>query len=248
MIRVIAWRELRNLWLSPLGWGVAAVTQLIQGLVFYRLVQAYQAAPVTEGVKAGASYNIAGLFLGTTGYLGLLLVPLLTMGLISGERRQRSLTLLTSAPVSPTDIVLGKYLGVLGYLALLLALLAVMPLALCTATTLDLGLLAAAWFGVFLLLAAYTALGLFCSAWAARPATAAAATVVVLLLFWVGERLTGTGITWLDAALHYLAVFQHYEPMLRGEVDTADVSYFLVFIGLFLALAVQRMRAEGERP
>ncbi len=248
MIGVIAWRELRNLWLSPLGWGVAALTQLIQGLLFYRLVQAYQAAPVTEGVKAGVSYNVAGLFLGTTGYVGLLLVPLLTMGLISAERRRGSLVLLTSAPLSSAQVILGKYLGVLGYLAVLLALLTCMPLSLAGATTLDLGLMASAWLGAFLLLAAYAALGLFCSAWASRPATAAAATVVVLLLFWVGEMLTGTGIDWLDAVLHYLALFQHFEPMLRGEMDTANVSYFLVFIALFLGLAIQRLHAEGDRP
>lgn len=248
MIGIVAWRELRNLFVTPLGWTVLVLVQAIQGLLFYRLTQAYLNAPVITGAKAGITYNIAALSLGTSGYIALLVVPLLTMNLISGERQRATLPLLLSSPVSGLQVVLGKYLGVLGFLAVLLAMLTAMPLFLLIGTPLDMGLLASALLGTFLLLAAYAALGLYMSALAPRPALAALGTVVVLLLLWVVELLASTGIDAMDATLAYLSAFQHLEPMLRGAVDSRDLAYFLLAIFAFVSLSalhLERLRLRN---
>lgn len=241
MIGVIAWRELRNWFITPTGWLALGLVQLIQGLIFYRLTQVYQAAPVTHGAKAGLTYNVGALSLGSAAYLAMLLVPLLTMHLISGERRRGTLPLLLSAPISGLQVVLGKYLGVLAFLTILMAQLAVMPLFLASGTRLDFGLLASAWCGTLLLLAAYSALGLYLSCLSARPVLAAVGSIAVLLLLWVLEMLSATGVPALDAIVGYLSIFQHYAPMLRGVVDTADVAYFLLLVTLFLGLSTLRI-------
>lgn len=242
MIHTIAWRELRNLFISPLAWGVLAMVQLVQGLIFYRLLQVYQGQPETDSTITGASYHIGALSLGSASYVALLIVPLLTMFSISGERRQNSLPLLMSAPVTATDIILGKYLGVLCFLILMVLMLLLMPLSLSTGTRLDYGLLAAASLGVLLSLASYAALGLFMSCISATPVLAALGSITVLLLLWLLEMLAKTGIAWLDGILSWLSLFQHLEPMLRGQIDTSDLGYFALFILLFLILSSWQLR------
>ncbi|MEK7839689.1 MAG: ABC transporter permease subunit, partial [Pseudomonadota bacterium] len=133
MILTIAWREFRSLFLSPLAWAILAVLQLILGILFfYILIVVYgpnqDKYALMEGWP-GATLIILPNFLTLAAFLLLLVVPLLTMRLISEERRAKTLTLLFSAPISMTEIVLGKYLGVMLFLLLVLALVALMPLS-----------------------------------------------------------------------------------------------------------------------
>ena len=116
MIKAIALRELRSMFLSPLAWTVLAVTQLILAWSFFTQIDFFftiqselATAPNAPGVTdlvVMPTYEVASLIL-------LMVTPLLTMRLISEERRNGSIALLLSSPVSMTQIVLGKYLGIL---------------------------------------------------------------------------------------------------------------------------------------
>ena len=127
MVFTIAARELRSLFLSPLAWAVLAVVQFILAYIFlsqdenYLVWQPKLAA--MEGVGGVTDLIIAPVVADATCVL-LLVAPLLTMRVLSEERRNRTLSLLFSAPVSMTEIVIGKYLGVLFFFMVLLALLA----------------------------------------------------------------------------------------------------------------------------
>src|SRR6056297_3085111 len=166
MILTIAGRELRSLFLSPLAWSVLAVVPLILAYVFLIQVELFlQWQPrlaAMEGAPGATDIIVAPLFR-TAAIVLLLVVPLLTMRLVSEERRGRTLALLMSSPVSMTEIVLGKYLGVVGFLGVMLALVALMPLSLALGGTLDWGLLAAGFFGLVLVVASFAAAGLFLS-------------------------------------------------------------------------------------
>ena len=123
MIPTIAARELRSLFLSPLAWAVLAVVQFILAYIFLSQVDNYlvwqpQLAGI-EGVGGVADLIIAPVF-SDAAFVLLLVAPLLTMRVLSEERRNRTLTLLFSAPVSMTEIVIGKYLGVLAFFLVLL--------------------------------------------------------------------------------------------------------------------------------
>ncbi|HEV2332368.1 MAG TPA: ABC transporter permease, partial [Gammaproteobacteria bacterium] len=96
----IAWRELRNLFLSPLAWCVLAVVQFILAWMFLVSVEGFRGNPagvagVTDVVGAGL-FSISSIVL-------LLVVPLLSMRLVAEERRSGSLALLLSAPVRMTE-------------------------------------------------------------------------------------------------------------------------------------------------
>ena len=155
MIITIGIRELKSLFLSPLAWSILAVVQLILAYLFLgriELFQVYQPQLMAMESAPGVTEIILPDLLGNAAIILLLVVPLLTMRLVAEERRNRTLALLFSAPLSMTEIVLGKYLGILLFFLILLALIALMPLSLLAGAGLDLGLLASGFLGLALLL------------------------------------------------------------------------------------------------
>ena len=181
----LAGLELRRLFLSPLAWSVLAVLQFILAWLFLAQIELFmQWQPRLEGLESprGVTDIVAAPLLGNAAVLLLLVVPLLTMRLVSDERRSKTLSLLLSAPVSMTEIVLGKYLGLLAFLLFMIGLLAAMPLSLLLGAQLDLGMLAAGVLGLTLLVASFAALGLFMSAMSAQPTVAAIGTFGALLI------------------------------------------------------------------
>jgi ABC-2 type transport system permease protein len=241
----IAKREALNLFISPLAWTVLAVMLMVQGLIFYRLTQAHQLldpqSTPADPAALGITYNIASLSMGSASYIAMLAIPILTMFLISGERQSNTFPLLMSAPVTSLQIILGKYFGILLFIMAALILLSCMPLILLTGGSLDLGMYAASVTGIGLLMASYAALGLLMSCITSSPALAAFSTMGALVMFWILELMAGTGISILDSLLEYLSMLKHFEPMLRGIVDSRDVSYFILFICACIGLAVFRL-------
>lgn len=195
MILTIAARELRGLFLSPLAWTLLAVVQGLLAWIFLILVDDFRNlqgrlalldnAPGVTDLVAAPLFRVAAWVL-------LLLTPLLTMRLLSEERRAGTLDLLLSAPVGSTAIVLGKYLGVVVFLSGMIVLVALMPLALTVGAPLDFGKLLAGVLGLILLAGSFTAAGLYLSALTIQPVLAAMATFGLLLLLWVVD-VAGTG-------------------------------------------------------
>jgi ABC-2 type transport system permease protein len=233
----IAWRELRNLFLSPLAWVLLAVVQFIHAWMFLSSVENFRGNPA--GV-VGVTDQVASSLLSIASISMLLVVPLLSMRLMSEERRSGSLILLLSAPVRMSEIVLGKYLGLMGFLCVIVLMLLVMPLSLAVGTHLDYGKLAAGAMGLVLLLGAFAAAGLYMSTLTRQPAVAAVASFGLLLFLWIINWL-GQGDGHYTGVLHYLSLTDHYSSLLRGSFVSTDVVYYLLFIVTFLALSVRRL-------
>ena len=232
----IAWRELRNLFLSPLAWVLLAVVQFIHAWMFLASVENFRGNPdgvvgVTDQVAAGL-FSIASISM-------LLVMPLLSMRLISEEKRSGSLALLLSAPVRMSEIVLGKYLGLMGFLGVMILMLLLMPLSLAVGTHLDYGKLMSGVLGLTLLLGAFAAAGLFMSTLTRQPVVAAVTSFGLLLFLWIINWL-GQGDSRYSGVLHYLSITDHYSSLLRGSFDSADLIYYLLFIGTFLTLSIRR--------
>jgi ABC-2 type transport system permease protein len=240
MALVIAGRELRTLFLSPLAWSILGVIQIILGYMFLAQLDYYvmlQARIAGMEDAPGITDLIAVPLFGNAGVILLLVTPLLTMRLISEERRNRTLSLLFTAPVSMTEIIFGKYLGVFGFLLIMVAMIALMPLSLLAGGGLDMGKLAACVMALILLLAGFAAVGLYMSALASQPTIAAISTFGALLLLWIIDW-TGNSA---GGVLEYLSLLRHYESLLKGLVSTTDLVYFLLFTLTFLVLSVHRL-------
>ncbi len=239
----IARHEARRIFVSPLAWAVLAITQVIFGWVFVGMLMQYLRNFETADQYTGVSDYIGGGLYGTATIVMLLIMPLMTMRLFAEERKSNTLTLLLSAPVTLTDIVLGKFLGLLSFVAAMVLLLAAMPAALLPATHLDLGRLAAGLFGLFLLTSAFGAAGMFISSLTREPTIAAIGSFGLLLLVWL-LRLPAQYDSAMKSVFEYLSLISHYQDLISGLFTTADVVYYLLFTALFLWLTVLRLDME----
>lgn len=246
MIMTIARRELKTLFLSPLAWVILGITQLILAFLFLSHVDLFmhvQARLATLPNAPGLTAIVAAPTLGNAAVLMLLIIPLTTMRLIADERRNRTLTLLYTAPISMTAIVLGKYLGILLFFLIIVGLTILMPLSLLIGGHLDFGMLICGLLGLVLLTGCFTAVGLFLSTLTQHPALAGISSFGTLLFFWVIDiagRSHGTG----GALVAYLSVLNHFAPFLRGLFNSSNVVYYVVVSATFLGLSVRRLDAD----
>jgi ABC-2 type transport system permease protein len=242
----IAWREMRNLFLSPLAWCTLAVAQFLLAFVFLGQLEyfvttiqprllAIEGAPGVTDLVAMPVLNSATMVL-------LLIVPLLSMRSIAEERRTGTLRLLMSAPVSTHEIVLGKYLGLTGLLLVMIAMILLMPVSLTIGTSLDWGKLAAGALGLVLLVGAFAAAGVFMSTLTAQPVVAAISTFGLLLLLLILDWAGSVEVRFSEL-FSYLSLQRHMQALQTGTFNSADVIYFLLFIVAFLGVAVRRLDA-----
>jgi ABC-2 type transport system permease protein len=223
---------------------------LITAFFFQRLVIEYQYRGMQfmqmQAQAAADQMNLTDwvmgpLFMNITVFF-LFMLPIMTMRLISEERRSKTLELLMTTPVRPWEIVLGKFFSGLLMMGLMLALTAVFPLLLNIyassggTAALDGRSLATGYAGMFLLGAAFVSVGLFASSVSESQIVAVITGFAILMMFYViGLAARGQEGFW-QGFLQYLAINTHLEGFIRGVVRSTDVVYYLslIFLGLFM--------------
>lgn len=246
MIGAIAGREAAALFRTPTAWVLLAAVQALVAFIFLLHLDSYlQLQPRMTGGDPGVTAFLLPRLFSPAATVYLVALPLLTMNLIAGERRQGTLALLLSAPVTTLEIVLGKFVGLLAMLVPMIALTALMPLSLAGLTAIDGGALALASLGALLFVMAAAAAGLYLSTLTRQPLLAAFGTIAGLLaLVLLGEWARGAvGGRWGEL-LAYPAPTTHLQPFLGGLFDSGALAYFVLFIGLFLTLATRRLDNE----
>ena len=245
MILVIAKREFYNMFFSPLAWVILAVIQIILAWSFFTSVDYFfsiQSELTTIKNAPGVTDLIATPLFEVASIILLMVMPLLTMRLISEERRNKTISLLLSSPVSISEIIIGKYLGLLFFIITILLLITLMPLSLAIGTELDLTKIVSGIIGLFLMLAAFSAAGLYMSTLSDNPMIAAVSTFGLLIFLWLLNNSTATdGGT---NVLNYLSLQSHFAPLLRGILNTRDIAYFLLFITGFIVLAIRQLETQ----
>jgi len=245
----IARFELSALFFSPVAWLVLIIFSIQCGLGFTRWLEI-----VGRAQRMGAQMNLttANIFSGRFQfYAGVkstlyLYIPLLTMGLMSREISSGSIKLLLSSPVRVRDIVLGKYLAMVGYCLVLMGVLVLFGAAGAYAIhSMDYGLVICGMIGLFLLICVYSAIGLYMSSLTGYQVVAAISTLAVLaLLNFVGGLFqTNEAVRHIT---YYLSIAGRTDKFIDGLVSSEDVVYFVLIIGLFLFLTQFRLQAGRE--
>lgn len=243
MILTIARHEVRSMFLSPLAWIILAVVQILLGFIFLGLIDDFfllqpqlihlENTPGVTDIVIAPLFQLAAIIL-------LMIMPLVTMRSIAEEKRNRTLTLLISSPLSMSDIVLGKFLGLSAFILILVSLLMLMPLSLYVGTELDTGKLFSIFISMLLLLGSFAAIGLYLSSLTKNQTIAAVTTFGALLMLWiidwVGESIDGG-----QSMISYLSLLQHHQKMMEGVFDTSDLAYYLLIIIAFLVLTVRQL-------
>lgn len=246
MIFTIARREITTMFLSPLAWVILGVLQVVLGYMFLAQLDNYailqpqllrlENTPGVTDIVVAPLFQLAAIIL-------LMIMPLITMRSFAEEKRNKTLSLLISSPLSMTEIVLGKFLGLFLFVLILVSLLMLMPLSLYVGTALDTGKLFSIYLSMLLLLGSFAAIGLYLSSLTDNQTIAAVSTFGALLMLWiidwVGETV-GDG----QSVATYLSILRHHQSMLEGVFNSGDLAYYLILIATFLGLTIRQLDRE----
>ena len=238
----IATNELRRLFLSPFAWMTFAATQFLLAIFFYLLLSNFLELPTARLNSGLTSYVAIGLYQ-IFAWLMLLIVPLVSMRILSDELRSGTIKLLLSSPLAIWQIVIGKYLGIIGFFVILILLISLMPLSLIPGTQLDYGLLLVSFIALVLLCATLAAIGLFISSLSKSPAMSAMSAFVFSFLLWIIHVANDSVSQQLESIITYLSMQKHFNALLSGAFSSVDVLYCLLLSLLFIALTIWRLDA-----
>jgi len=240
----IAKTELFTLFYSPVAWLVLMIFAFQAGLEFTESFGkclksqdlGYHIYNTTSRVFTGYS-----LFKSMLGNLYLYL-PLLTMGLISREISSGSIKLLFSSPVSISKIVLGKYLAMAMYcFSFILVLFVFIIFGGFTLKDLDFPAIFSALLGLYLLICAYAAVGLFMSCLTSYQVVAAMGTLAVLIVLnFVGG--IGQDMEFIREITYWLSISGRTDELMKGLICSEDVLYFLIVISLFVSFSILKLQ------
>jgi ABC-2 type transport system permease protein len=223
-------KEINSFFASPIGYLVIAIFLLLNGLFLW----------LFKGEFNILNYGFADLssFFLLAPWILIFLIPAVTMRSFSDEKKQGTLELLLTKPISLINIVLGKYFG-----SFILILIALLPTLLYVYTVyqlgnplgnLDIGSTLGSYFGLLFLIASYTAIGVYCSTWSDNQIVAFISSVFLCFLFYIGFE--GIADFTSSNLIDQIGMSSHYKSMSRGVLDTRDIVYFLSVTIFFLML------------
>ena len=235
-IALICGKEIGTYLSSPMAYIVSAIFIALSGASFTTYL-------------AQTSYSDTSIrgFLETGQLLILLFSALLTMRLISEERKLGTWELLLTAPVREYEIVLGKFFSCLLVLAGMLILTLYFPLLLLIFGDPDTGPILTSYLGLFLLGSESVAIGIFASSLTPNQIVSAVVAGGILFGLWFLGMVGSLIPEPLGEILSYFSLSEHFPGFVRGVVDTRDLVYYLSVTAVFLFLSVRSIETERWR-
>jgi len=233
----IARRELSSFFFSPIAYVVLGLFSLGSTLIFIN--------SFAPGDPAELRPTFDGII-----WLLIFLVPAISMRLISEELRSGTIEPLMTSPISDTQVVIGKWLGAMGFYATLLIPLLILAAVLEFVSDPDYGPILTGLVGLLLVGGLYLAIGTFASATTQNQIIAFLVTVFIiclltfLMFFLPRAEFLGPG---MKDAMHYMNVNFQFEDFSKGLIDTSNIIYFLSGILLFLFFAVMMLQSRRWR-
>lgn len=237
--RIIYKRELGAYLRSPMGWIVATVLLLVDGILF-------QSQALS---KSALSAAVLSYFFHLTSIVTMVAALAISVRLIADERQNNSMVLLNTSPVYDSQIVLGKFWAALTFLAFFLLLTLYLPLLIKINGKISGAQILVGYIGLLLLGAASLAVGMFASSLAKHQLIAlvigAAILAVLSLLYPLSQRLDAP----LDKAMAQLDMFRVWMPQSLtsfkdGVLAAKDVVYYAALTYFFLLLSIKTLEAK----
>ncbi len=244
MIINIARKELNSMFASPMGWVILAIMQFSVGTYYTLSFNQYFEILSMRGVlpeqMGMTQFMCEGIF-GSASILLIFIIPLVSMRLISDEIRSQTMTFLTSAPISITEIILGKFLALIVYHSLLIVMMVFMILILSIWAEVDYGLLITNVIGLWLLMCFASAVGLFFSSQTQYAVIAGFFTFLTLSLLVMIEKFFSTHS---QPLLSQLSIMSHYRNFSNGMLNTHDIIFFILFSMIFVLMSINRLHVN----
>ncbi len=238
-MKSILLREIKSFFGSPIGYLVIAIFLLINGLFLW----------VFEGDFNILNSGFADLspFFTISPWILIFLIPAVTMRSFSDEKKQGTIELLLTKPISIWEIVGGKFLG-----AFLLIVIAIIPTFIYAYViywlgmpkgNIDMGSTLGSYFGLLFLIAAYTSIGIFTSTLSENQIVAFITSVFLCFIFYFGFQGIASQFKNFEDIIARFGMDYHFKSMSRGVIDTRDVLYFVSMAILFLSITVYKLKS-----
>ena len=238
-MKSIVLREIKSFFGSPIGYLVIVLFLILNGLFLW----------VFEGEYNILNTDFADMspFFTLSPWILIFLIPAVTMRSFSDEKKQGTLELLLTKPLSIWQIVNGKFLG-----SFLLIVLTIIPTFIYVIVISNLGMpegniemgsTICSYFGLLFLISAYTSIGIFTSTLSENQIVAFIVAVFLSFFFYFGfEGLASISPTF-SSLISAVGMQDHFKSMSRGVIDTRDVLYFVSITTLFLSFTVYKLKS-----
>lgn len=242
-------KEMKIGFASPVAYVAYAIFLFIAGLMFFSLANSLStrsflfgggAPPLTESLFRPLYHNL--------GVILLMIIPAVTMRLFAEERRTGTLEVLLTYPIRDLELLLGKFLAALSLYGFLLVPTLLYPFMIHRLAPLEWGVIGTQYLGLLLLGGAYLAVGLWASNVTDNQIVAAISTVGLLLGFWLAGWMDQIFPTsgWAKI-LGQISILNHFENFSKGIINSADLSFYLLFIAFFLYLTYKGLESRQWR-
>ena len=230
-MRAVWKREWQAMFTTPIGYVFMGLFLLVSGYFFW-------------GYNLSSSSSDMSGFFDRIAYILVMFVPVLTMRLLSEERRNKTDQLLITSPMSIWGIVMGKFLSAASVLLTTLAVTLLYPVIVAIFGTLSVGMVFTSYLGCFLLGCVYIAIGLLISSICENQLTAAIVTLVVNILLQVLEFVpqmlpAGSTFAFVGRLFGWLSLSTRNTEFAVGLLSPSNVLYLISFAGVLLFLTVR---------
>lgn len=257
-------RELQSYFVSPLAYGITSIFWLLAGLFFVMILLSPQGILVTvaafdlQGQQYGIQvppvdvpYEFMLAFFDRMGWLLLFILPILSMGLYTEERKRGTLELLATSPVTNWAVAIAKLLGVTTFfLTMILPLLGLEIFTLSKSNPpLSPIIPILAHGGLLLFATAILSLGMFISSLTDSAILAAILTFALIVLLVFIDLIGNSLPSFLGSAISHLSLLKHYNTLIQGIFDTSSLILFASYIilGIFLtAQSIDTLRFQRQ--
>ena len=237
----IAKLELNNLFYSPLAWlvligfSIFTAYEIIPGLAHYAKILGWKNSDAGNSLTEWIFTHERMGYLGNTRNLLMVLIPLISMGVISREASSGSIKLLYSSPIKLGSIVLGKYLGVMVFVSMLMSIsLLAIFIGNFTIEDIDFGRLISTFIHLYLFAALIAAIAVYISTFSAYPIVDAVATIALVygldLLYGLVDE-----VPVISTIMYWIAPSQQMGYAFEGLVTSQSLLYFVALIILFVS-------------
>lgn len=249
MIGLIFQKEIKSFFKSPFAYVLAGLFSLTIGWIFFNLLMGYvenlQALP--NGVQSQLKFVNAVVIklFGNMNFLLMMICPVITMKVFSEEKRDNTIDLYFSAPMSDTQLLLGKFLACICIGLFLLACTLIFPLIMLRVNIHDFSFILFGYLGAIFNIACYMSVGLFCSSLTKSQVIASLSSFSIIMLFWlISWILQLSDNYFLITIIEQMTIVAHYESLVKGMVKLHSLVFYVSFIFFFLYLTLKSLSAR----
>ena len=256
-INAIFNKEFKSYFYSPTAYIILALFTALSGVFFYLTVSGFVQTSFMDQMRA-AQYRMAPQTLNVNlmvirpyfynlALITLFILPTITMRLFADEKRTGTVELLYTSPITPLQIITGKFLaGLMFYVVLLIPTMFFQALLFLYGSP-EVWPVLSGYLGLFLMGAAYISMGLFISTTTENQMIAAIGGFGLSLLLWVvgwGAQFAGPV---LGDILNYISIINHFEDFAQGVIDTSHVAYYILFVSLGIYFSLKTVESVKWR-